>query len=198
MEPRIQYTQADDGVSIAYAVSGEGQPLVMCPAGTEQFSLWQQIQPVDDYLARLGKNRLIVRYDGRGTGLSTREVQDFSLEARLGDLEAVVQAVRLKRFTLYADSISGVTAIAYATRFPRKVSHLVLYGTFSRATDAMPLERLTPLIELCRSDWALASQTFADMSLREQQPEVALQISEAIRDACTGEVRADLMERGSR
>ena len=81
--------------------------MVMCPAATEQFSLWQKIEPIGAYLARIGKNRLVVLYDGRGTGLSSRDVKDFSLEARLQDLEAVVQAVRLKRFTLYADGISG-------------------------------------------------------------------------------------------
>ncbi len=140
MEPQIQYAKTSDGVSIAYAISGEGPPMVMCPTGTEQFSLWQQLQPVEAYWERLGKNRLVVRYDGRGTGLSTRDVHDFSLEARLQDLEAVVQAARLKRFTLYADSMSGVIAIAYAARYPRRVSHLVLYGTFSRTADVMALE----------------------------------------------------------
>ena len=107
MEPRIQYAKTEDGVSIAYSISGEGPPMVMCPAATEQFSLWQKIEPIGAYLARIGKNRLVVLYDGRGTGLSSRDVKDFSLEARLQDLEAVVQAVRLKRFTLYADGISG-------------------------------------------------------------------------------------------
>jgi len=195
-EPRIQYAKTSDGVSIAYSISGQGPTMVMCPGATEQFSLWQQIEPIGAYLERLGKNRMVVRYDMRGTGLSTRDVQDFSLEARLQDLEAVVQAVRLKQFTLYADGISGLTAIAYAARYPRLVSHLVLYGTFSRTTDVMALDRLTPLIELCRSNWELASQIFADMSLREQQPEVALQILETVRASVSGEVRAEFLEQG--
>ncbi len=82
MEPRIQYAKTEDGVNIAYAKAGEGPPLVMCPAATEQFSLFQQIPEIGAFYERLGKDRLLVQYDARGTGLSDRDMKDFSLEAR--------------------------------------------------------------------------------------------------------------------
>ena len=63
MEPRIQYAKTSDGVSIAYAKTGEGPPLVMCPMSSEQFSLFQQIPEVGSYYERLGKGRLLVQYD---------------------------------------------------------------------------------------------------------------------------------------
>ncbi len=194
MEPRIQYAKTDDGVSIAYATTGEGPPLVMCPMTSEQFSLFQQIPEAGRYYERLAKDRLLVQYDGRGTGLSDRNVKDFSLEARLRDLEAVVQSAGLSRFALYADVFSGAIAITYAVRYQAHVSHLVLYGTSGRGADVIPRDRLIPLIELCRSNWELATQIFADASLRESQPEVAVKISKSLQAACTGEVRAEIME----
>lgn len=196
MEPRIQYAKTKDGVSIAYAVSGQGPPLVACPFTWEQFSLLQKVPPWHALIERLGKGRLLVQYDGRGTGLSERDVRDFSLEARLRDLEAVVRAAGIRRFVFYAASLYGPVAIAYAARHQRHVTQLILYGTFARGADAMPWDRLSPLIELCRSNWALASQTFADMSLRERQPDIGVQVAEVIRAACTGEVAAEKLAQG--
>jgi len=191
MEPRIQYAQTKDGVSIAYATIGQGPPLVVCPRSFDQFS--RQVAAWHALMELLGKGRLLVLYDGRGTGLSERNVKDFSLEARLRDLEAVVRAARIKRFALYGNTFSGAVAVAYAAHHQRQVSQLILYGTFSHGADVMPSERLNPLIELCRSNWELATQVFADMSLREQQPDVALQISEFLRASCSGEVAAEIL-----
>ncbi len=194
MEPRIQYAKTKDGVSIAYATVGQGPPLVACPRSFDQFS--RQVPAWHALMERLGEGRLLVLYDGRGTGLSERNVKDFSLEARLRDLEAVVRAVRIRRFTLYAATQFGPTAIAYAAHHQRQVSQLILYGTFSRGADVMPPERLNPLIELCRSNWELATQVFADMSLREQQPDVALQMSKFLNASCSGEVAAEILTQG--
>ena len=60
----------------------------------------------------------------------------------------------------------------------------------------MPSERLNPLIELCRSNWELATQVFSDMSLREQQPDVALQMSKFLNASCSGEVAAEILTQG--
>jgi class 3 adenylate cyclase len=196
MEPRIQYAKTKDGVSIAYATTGQGPPLVVCPAVFGQISPTRRVPPYQALMERLGKGRLLVLYDARGTGLSERNVKDFSLEARLQDLEAVVRAARIRRFALYGHTLSGLVAIAYAARHQRQVRQLILYGTFSRGADVMPRERLNPLLELCRSNWELASQVFSDMSLREQQPDVALQISETFRASCSGEVAAEILAQG--
>ncbi len=77
MEPRIQYAKTKDGVSIAYAVTGEGPPLVVCPTGWLQFSLYRKIPSFNALMERLGKDRLLVEYDARGTGLSERTVNDL-------------------------------------------------------------------------------------------------------------------------
>jgi class 3 adenylate cyclase len=79
----------------------------------------------------LARNHLLVRYDERGCGLSEWDVEDFSFEAWVRDLEAVVDAAGLERFPLLGISQGGPVAIAYTVRHPERVSHLILYGTFA-------------------------------------------------------------------
>ena len=75
----------------------------------------------------LARGHRLVRYDGRGMGLSD-PAEEFSLETRLRDLEAVVDAAGLERFALLGMSEGAHTALRYAARHPERVSHLVLYG----------------------------------------------------------------------
>jgi len=85
----------------------------------------------------------ILRYDGRGNGLSTWDVADISFESWIHDLEIVVDAAGLDKFALFGHSQGGAIAIAYAVRHPERVSHLV-YAVPIRAapiTEAKP----TPL-----------------------------------------------------
>ncbi len=87
MEPRIQYAQAEDGVSIAYYALGEGKPLVYMTAWPYQHL---QLEWHNRFYSRLYElileKRRLIRFDGRGAGLSEQSVGDFSLEARLLDL----------------------------------------------------------------------------------------------------------------
>ena len=89
MEPRIQYAKTKDGVSIAFWTIGEGLPLVYPVHG--QFGHiqleWEHAE-FRRFYERLAEKRMVVRYDGRGCGLSDRDVTDFSLEAHLLDLVA--------------------------------------------------------------------------------------------------------------
>ena len=103
MEPRIQYAKTTDGVSIAFWTLGEGTPYVwmpMPPFSHIQLE-WQNPRSRAQY-ERVAEKRKLVRYDGRGTGLSDREVTDFSLDAQMLDLEAVVDRLGLERFALFA------------------------------------------------------------------------------------------------
>ena len=73
-------------------------------------------------------SNIYIRYDQRGCGLSDWAVPSPSFEARLSDLEAVVDTLGLKRFALFGISQDGALAIAYAARHPQRLSHLVLLG----------------------------------------------------------------------
>jgi class 3 adenylate cyclase len=77
----------------------------------------------------MGSRFNYIRYDGRGMGLSDRDVSDFSAEATVGDLEAVVDALGLEKVALLGLSQGGSVAIRYAVQHPARVSRLIIYGS---------------------------------------------------------------------
>ena len=106
---------------------------------------------------RLTADCQLVRYDERGTGLSDRDVPDFSFDAFVGDLEAVVDECGLARFALLGISQGAPVAIAYAVRHPERVSRLVLCGGFAKGWrkrgNAADVARAEASITLIREGW---------------------------------------------
>ena len=84
------------------------------------------------WLRQLGDRHSFVRYDERGCGLSDTNIGDPSVNVWVGDLETVIDAVGLERFALLGISQAAAIAVAYAARYPDRVSHLVLYGGYAR------------------------------------------------------------------
>ncbi len=106
-----------------------------------------------------------IRYDQRGCGLSDAAPASLSLEAWIGDLEAVANALGLRRFALFGMSQGGAIAIAYAARHPERVSHLVLLGTpvrgkLRRAGTAEQQEEGEVLLNLARIGWGRDNPAF--------------------------------------
>jgi len=106
------------------------------------------------FIDAMSRRYLLVRFDGRGMGLSDRRVSDYSLEAQVRDLEAVVDALGFERFALYGISQGGPTAITYAVRHPKRVSHLILYGSFARFLDTEEgRQQADAMFTLIRQGW---------------------------------------------
>jgi class 3 adenylate cyclase len=162
MESRIQYAQTADGVSIAFYTLGEGMPLVVMPnAPFSHIQLQRQIPEWRREDERLAERRMVVRYDGRGNGLSDRDVTDYSLEAHVLDLEAVVDRLGLERFALYASIHSGPAGIAYAARHPERISHLIVWGSYARASDFVRSAEIQAMRGLMAQSWELYTETIA-------------------------------------
>src|SRR3990172_6721009 len=162
MEPRIQYATTGDGVRIAFWRLGEGMGFVHMP--WIHFSHIQLEWQSDDWRSvceSLARKRMLVRYDGRGTGLSDREVTDHSLEAHLLDLEAVVDKLGMKQFAVFASTFAGPPAIAYAARHPERVSHLLLWHAYARTSDWERSPRLQATRALIDKDWESYTETVA-------------------------------------
>ena len=124
MEPHIQYAKTEDGVDIAYSVFGEGEPWVYASnvGGDVHWYVHDDAsRATTDGLAAAGWQ--VICYDGRGMGSSDHRVTDFSLEARVLDLEAVIKKLDLERFVLCGYSQGGPPSIAYCIRPPKRVSH---------------------------------------------------------------------------
>jgi pimeloyl-ACP methyl ester carboxylesterase len=132
VEQRIRFCRSSDGVTIAYAEHGAGPPIVKSANWMTHLE-YDWGSPVwRHWLDELGNRQHFVRYDQRGCGLSDREVDELSLDSFVADLEAVVDAARLKRFALLGLSQGAAIAIAFAVRHPERVSHLVLCGGYAR------------------------------------------------------------------
>lgn len=131
-QQQIQFCTSFDDVQLAYSIVGEGAPLVEVGTWINHLEAdWNS--PVWRFrLSTLAAKNQLVRYDCRGCGLSDRTIADFSFEARLRDLENVVDTVGLNRFALSGASQGAGIAIAYAARHPKRVSRLVLYGPIAR------------------------------------------------------------------
>ena len=190
MEPRIQYAQTADGVSIAFWTLGEGTPFVHTPHIFSHIQLEWQIPEVRRWYERLAEKRKLVRYDVRGFGLSQREVPDFSLDSFLLDLDAVVDRAGLERFALLGMVIWGPVAIAYAARHPERVSHLVLWCTFARGSDFWRSPRSRAFRAIRETDLDLYVESMADLILgRRASEEEARWWAAFIRESVTPEVQ---------
>jgi pimeloyl-ACP methyl ester carboxylesterase len=132
MDQQIQYCTTLDGVRLAYAVTGKGSPIVR-PSHWLTHLEYDLKSPVWLHLVLgLSQRHSLIRYDARGEGMSQRDVLDISFELWVSDLESIVDELALKKFTLLGVSQGASVAIAYAARYPKRVSHLILYGAYAR------------------------------------------------------------------
>jgi class 3 adenylate cyclase len=190
MEPRIQYAQTADGVSIAYWTIGEGAPLVYMPnIPFSHIQLEWQIPEYRRWYERLAEKGMIVRYDGRGSGLSDREVTEYSLDAWLLDLEAAVDHLGLESFTLFAPLHSGPVAIAYAARRPERISHLILWSSYARASDYLRSTQAQTMrsLALSTADWELYTETVAHAVIGWSESEPARRMAGLLQESVTQE-----------
>ena len=186
MEPRIQYATTSDGVSIAYWALGEGLPFVHMPwFRASHVQLEWQILEYRRWYESLAANRQLIRYDGRGIGLSDRKVSDYSLDALVSDLEAVVDRMELNTFALFGLLHGGPVAIAYAARHPERVSHLILWCTYARSVDYAQSTEIQALRILREKDWPLYTETMAHVRLGWSEGSSARQFARLIRESMT-------------
>jgi len=133
---------------------GQGPPLVRALGWLTHLEYEWENPLWRFFIDGMSRRYLLVRFDGRGMGLSDRQVSDYSLEAHVRDLEAVVDALGLERFALYGISQGGPTAITYAVRHPERVSHLILYGSFARFLDTEEgRQQAEAMFTLIRQGW---------------------------------------------
>src|SRR3990172_13305182 len=188
MEREVRYCTTDDGVRIAYCTEGEGPPLMVCPLALESFSLHRLAPELEDFYRQIGAGRTVVHYDMRGTGLSERHIEDFSLDATVLDMQAVADAARLDRFAIWAPGLSGPIAIKCAAQNPGRISALVLYGTYARVLDAFSSEALQAFEALALSNWELWCRTISDMGAsRAEAGDAPLRVAKMLTQSADGQ-----------
>ncbi len=189
--PRIQYAWTSDGVAIAYWRIGDGPPLVHMPMFPLGHLLGEWGLPaVRGYFKGLAAGCAVTHYDGRGTGLSDRDVDDYSQEAKLRDLSAVVDGASLATFALLGFGHIGAAAIQYAALHPDRVSHLILWHAYARSSDVTSLSRITAVRSLIERDWGTYTELEGYRVSGWQGGESARAYTEFIRESVTPHVLA--------
>jgi pimeloyl-ACP methyl ester carboxylesterase/DNA-binding CsgD family transcriptional regulator len=159
---QIKFCVAPDGVRIAYAVSGTGPPMLVSTCWLSHLQHDWESPVWQHFLHDLGRFVTIIRYDERGYGLSDWDVSDFSLEARIGDLEAVADDAGFDRFALMGMAQGGPPSIAYASRHPERVTRLLFYGSYASpaAAGVESAEELEAFAQLIKVGWGRPEHHF--------------------------------------
>ncbi len=202
MNQKIRFCIAPGGVRLAYAEVGRGLPLVKAANWMTHLEYDWKSPVWRPWLEALSSHHTLYRYDERGCGLSDWDVQDFSLDAWVSDLEAVVHAAGLDQFALLGMSQGASIAVAFAARHPAKVSRLILYGSYLRGArhrnpSAQQLEEIEILIDLIRIGWGRKNpafrQVFTTLFLPDGTPEQIAWFNELQRLSTSPENAAKLV-----
>ncbi len=136
MPPRTQYTKSGN-VSIAYQVLGNGPiDLVYAQGWITNVEYALENPDYARFLMRLGTFSRFVRFDRRGMGLSDREVTSLTLEERVDDIRAVMDAIGSERAAFLGVSEGGYMSLMFAATYPERTAALVLYGCYAKGSWA--------------------------------------------------------------
>jgi pimeloyl-ACP methyl ester carboxylesterase len=127
-----RYAKSGD-TYIAYQVMGEGPfDLVFVPGFISHVEMQMEMPLTASFFARLASFCRLIRFDKRGTGLSDRLASIPTLEERMDDVRAVMDAVGSERAALFGLSEGGPMSIVFAAAYPQRTSALILYGSSAR------------------------------------------------------------------
>ena len=166
LAPETQYAKSGD-VNIAYQVVGDGpNDLVLVPGAVSHVEFTWENPLIAHFYKRLASFSRLILFDKRGTGLSdrVRDPEAHTLEQRMDDVRAVMDAAGSERATLLGISEGGPMAMLFAATYPRRVSALVLYGTFAtRVIDAdhpwgWPVEGFEERLPEYEKNWGRSAQ----------------------------------------
>jgi pimeloyl-ACP methyl ester carboxylesterase len=162
-EQEIRFCRTADGIGLAYSTIGTGPILVRVLGHFTHLEAEWQWPDLRLFWERLADEFTVVRYDGRGMGLSDRYTGEFTEDTRQLDLDAVLTAVGAGPAALLGISEGGWTAATYALDHPDRISRLILYGSYCRGAQARPgydREEDDALITLIRKGWGRDTPAF--------------------------------------
>jgi class 3 adenylate cyclase len=160
----LRYARSGD-VSVAYRVIGEGERdllFVHGAAGNLEAEAQQaHFVAFDERMARFAR---LIKFDRRGTGLSDRVRETPSLETRMDDVRAVLDAAGSERAALYGTFEAAAMCMLFAASYPERTTGLVLYCPYAKGTWA-PDYPWAPSPEQARGDLAALGERWGTMEL---------------------------------
>ena len=165
MTTQIHFCNSFDGVRLAYSQAGHGPAMLEVATWLNHLEHDWKSPVWGPRLAELTAYYTLTRYDGRGCGLSDRNVKDLTFDACLCDLESVIDAAGLKQFILLGCCQGTGLAMAYASRHPDRVSHLILYGAFARGRmkrnpSPQEIDEINTMLKLVELGWGHDNSAF--------------------------------------
>ena len=137
MQSETRYADSG-GVNIAYQVLGEGsRDLALVPGWASNIEVYWEEPALARFLTRLSSFTRLILFDKRGTGLSDRITDMPSLEVRMDDVRAVMDAVGSERAALFGISEGGAMCALFSATYPQRTTALVMHGSFPRRTRAL-------------------------------------------------------------
>ena len=166
-EQTIRFCSTPDGVRIAYATAGAGPPIVKAANWLNHLELDWRSPVWRHVIEHITHYHELIRYDERGNGLSALDIDDFSFEAFVQDLETVIDASGAERFALLGVSQGCPVSIAYAVANPERVSCMVLHGGYARGRyrrgDREEEDSTRALLTLMRQGWGRSQTAFQQL-----------------------------------
>jgi pimeloyl-ACP methyl ester carboxylesterase len=133
--PETRYALSGD-VNIAYQVMGDGPvDIIMVPGFMSHIEFRHELPGQTAFLRRLSSFARVVTFDKRGQGLSDRVSDAPSLEQRMDDVRAIMDAVGSQRATLFGHSEGCAMSALFAATYPERVSRLILFGGYVKRSD---------------------------------------------------------------
>jgi class 3 adenylate cyclase len=165
--PETRYARSGD-LHIAYQVFGSGPiDLVLIPGYLTHVELVWEHEPAARVLERLSSFARVITFDRRGSGLSDRVMEVPTLEQRMDDVRAVMDAASSERAALLGMSEGLTMGILFAATYPDRVRALVASGGMARATYADDYPWASPAEALRESAAELMGPTWGDGSITE-------------------------------
>lgn len=200
-EQDIYFCHSKDGTRIAYSIAGEGPPLIKTSHWLTHVELdWSS--PVWKHVhGHFAQTHQLIRYDPRGNGLSEWDVDDFSLDRQVEDLEAVVDAVGLDRFPILGISQAAAVSVAYAVKNSERVTKMAFYGGYAcgwrHHGSEKRIKATEATIALIESAWGgtgAVQQLFSSTFMPDAPPENLKWFGELQAQSSNGRNAAKLVE----
>jgi class 3 adenylate cyclase len=172
-QPPTRYARSGE-VSIAYQVVGDGPlDIVVVPGFVSHVELIWEIPTAVHMIERLASFGRVILFDKRGSGLSDPVVGAPTLEERMDDVRAVMDAAGSERAAIFGLSEGAPMSILFAATYPQLTSALVLYGGMARSTWAPDYPWATPAEALIESSEAMAPYLYEGAVLEIMAPSFA-------------------------
>ncbi len=199
----VRYARATDGIDVAYATFGDGPSDVVLLHGFVTHldfigdSAWHSY-----WIRRLGERFRVIQIDKRGTGLSDRSLGHGSIEDRMRDVLAVMDAAGSARASLVGISEGGPISLAFAGTYPERVDKLVLYGTFARLAwapdyaDGVASELADPFLDWVTESWGNGESVGTAFISHAPDVDAAVRaMAKLERNACTPQMALEILRR---